>query len=132
MSSKLTSPLAPATFAISPLGDRLVSQSLRDPKEFAFHSYPTRENGKFHFNTLFRKSEHFTVADTTKWREELIHTLLSSRDGTGVHKLFAGSNRESQLDLIDSAWEILESETGGGGSPRWALQYLQALLLVDT
>ena len=67
-----------------------------------------------------------------KWREELIHTLLSSRDGYDIHKRVTSSNRESQLDLIDSAWEILDSESGGGGPARWSLQYLQELLLVDT
>jgi hypothetical protein len=67
-----------------------------------------------------------------QWREELIHTFLSSCDGYDIHKRVSASNRESQLDLIDSTLEILDSESGGGGPARWTLQYLQELLLVDT
>jgi hypothetical protein len=47
--SKLNDSLAPAAFAISSSGDRLVSQSVKNPKEFGFHSYPSRENGIFPF-----------------------------------------------------------------------------------
>jgi len=60
-----------------------------------------------------------------------MHALLSSREGSSVHRLFSAATRDSKLDLIDSAWAILESESGGGGQARWSMQYFQELLLVE-
>ncbi|KIM21351.1 hypothetical protein M408DRAFT_333491 [Serendipita vermifera MAFF 305830] len=103
-----------SAFAISPLGTYVVSQSLKNSKQFRFYPYPGRES------------------EANKGRDDLVHTILSSHDSNDAYRLSTTPNSEGKLRLLDAAWEMLDSENGGGGSARWSMQYLQELMLIET
>jgi hypothetical protein len=64
-------------------------------------------------------------------RDIILNTVLSSHDIDNIVQFIVGGDREFNLDVIDSVWDLLDNENGGGGPARWSIDYLRATLLID-
>jgi hypothetical protein len=73
----------------------------------------------------------YAVPQGTALRDIILNTVLSSHDIDDIVQFIAGGDREFNLDVIDSVWDLLDNENGGGGPARWSIDYLRATLLID-
>ncbi|KAG8843868.1 hypothetical protein FRC20_003712 [Serendipita sp. 405] len=68
---------------------------------------------------------------TDSLRNAILQALLGSQDLDNVLLIMKNLDYEAKLDLIDSVWALLDSESGGGGAARWMVEYIQVVLLID-
>ena len=122
--------LAPSALAVSPLGIHIVSQSLRNPKEFGFHPYPSQGNGTCVYTSQCI-SLSLPLLATSERLEGHLQTFLSSQEIQSTQEPATNSSRETKLDLLDLAWDTLDAESSGGGSARWSMQYLQESMRIE-
>lgn len=71
------------------------------------------------------------VSQATVFRDAILKAVLSSQDIYDITRFITSGDQEFKLNIIDSVWDVLDHETGGGGRARWSVDYLRALLLVD-
>ncbi|KAG8820627.1 hypothetical protein FRC19_008718 [Serendipita sp. 401] len=76
--------------------------------------------------SVYSLSKESGSSSTSKW-----NALLGSQDLDNVLLIMKNLDYEAKLDLIDSVWALLDSESGGGGAARWMVEYIQVLLLID-
>jgi hypothetical protein len=82
-------------------------------------------------SVFLTKSNRLIAKKVSFLQDGLLNTVLAAQDAQQLLRLFDNVDRESVLDVIDSAWLALDQETGGGGAGRWSLQYLQMILIIE-
>jgi hypothetical protein len=75
--------------------------------------------------------DHYVVPQGIALRDVILNAMLSSHDIGDIVQFIAGGDREFNLNVIDSVWDLLDNENGGGGPARWSVDYLRATILID-
>ncbi|KAG8834034.1 hypothetical protein FRC17_009672 [Serendipita sp. 399] len=115
---KLEKREGPSFIGISPQGTHLVLRNSHAQGQLGYDTYP---------DTLPNDDTPSEVS----LRNAILQALTSSQDLDNIVLVLKKLDYEAKLDIVDSAWVLLDSESAGGGAPRWMMDYIKVVLLLD-